>query len=336
MPTVWLSGAGGFIGHHCLEHILATTDWQVSATDSFRHKGRTDRIAQVLDGHPGWRQRTAVTTHDLAAPFTPATTARLGHADYMIAMASESHVDRSIADPVPFAANNVAVILNTLELARALQPSAVIVISTDEVYGPVAPGSPGHPEWAPVIPSNVYAASKAAQEALAVAYWRSYGTPVIIVNCMNLFGERQDPEKFLPKTIRHILRGEPVPVHGVPGNIGSRHYLHARNLGDALLHILTGLPPARFPAADRPDRYNIAGPEPVSNLALAQDVAAIIGRPLRHELIDFHSARPGHDPHYGLDSSKLAAAGWKPPVAFRESLERTVTWTLAHPEWLEG
>ena len=339
---LFLTGAGGFIGHHVLEHALSATDWDVTATDSFRHKGRTDRITQVLDGHPEWRERVTVITHDLAAPFSPATAARMSGVDYMIAMASESHVDRSITDPVPFVRNNVDVILSTLELARVLQPRHVIVISTDEVYGPVEAGSPGHPEWAPVIPSNPYSASKAAQEAIAVSYWRTYSLPVTIVNCMNLFGERQDPEKFLPKTLRAIIRGETVTIHGRPGNIGTRHYLHARNMADALLHILRELPPRPFPDADRPDRWNIAGPEPVSNLALAGEVARIVGAlndlggeaPWKYELVDFHSARPGHDPHYGLDPSKLAAAGWKPPVDFRESLERTIAWTLRHQEWL--
>jgi len=234
---------------------------------------------------------------------------------------------------VPFVTNNVAVILNTLELARQLRPRHVIVISTDEVYGPVERGG-AHAEWAPVIPSNPYSASKAAQEAIAVAYWRSYGVPVTIVNCMNLIGERQDREKYLPMLIAGISRGDKVAVHGTPGNIGTRHYLHARNLADALVTVLPWIPP-HFPASDRPARWNIAGFDPVSNLELAQLVADIIGRPLRYELIDFHSARPGHDPHYGLDPSKLTAAGWKPPVGFAESLERTVRWTLSHPEWLE-
>ena len=333
MTRLLLTGAGGFLGHHCLEHVLATTDWDVEATDSFRHKGRADRIAQVIAGHEDWRQRLRVTTHDLAAPFTTGQAEGFGHVDYLIAMASESHVDRSLADPVPFVTNNVAVILHTLELARQLRPRHVIVVSTDEVYGPVEPGR-AHAEWSPAIPSNPYAGSKAAQESLAVAWWRSYGVPVTIVNCMNLLGERQSPEKFLPKVIRHVLRGEVVPVHGTPGNIGTRHYLHARNLADALVHILRELPPVMFPAADRPARWNIAGPEPVSNLELALQVASIIGKPLRYDLVDFHSARPGHDPHYGLDPSKLAAAGWKPPVSFGESLERTVEWTLRNPEWL--
>jgi len=212
----------------------------------------------------------------------------------------------------------------------------VIVISTDEVYGPVRAGSPGHPEWAAVIPSNPYSASKAAQEAIAVSYWRTYGLPVTITNCMNLFGERQDGEKFLPMLISRISQGQTATIHGTAGNIGTRHYLHARNLADALLHILTALPPRQFPGADRPDRFNIASAEPVSNLELALDVASIIGEPLRYELVDFHSARPGHDPHYGLDPAKLTAAGWKPPVDFRDSLERTVRWSMSHPEWLAG
>ena len=334
MARVLLTGAGGFVGSHTLEHILARTDWTVVATDSFRHKGKTDRITQVLAARPEWRERVQVITHDLAAPFTAATAASMGTVDYVIAMASESHVDRSIADPVPFARNNVEVILNTLELARDLQPDTVIVISTDEVYGPVGADSPGHAEWAPVIPSNVYAASKAAQEAFAISYWRTYALPAVIVNCMNALGERQDAEKYVPMLIRKISAGETVHIHGRPGDIGSRHWLHARNFADALLHILRELPPSLFPDTDRPDRYNIAVPEPVSNLALAQEVAAIIGKDLRYELVDFHSARPGHDPHYGLDSSKLARAGWKPPVDFHESLARTVRWTLEHPEWL--
>src|SRR5262249_54618542 len=164
--------------------------------------------------------------------------------------------------------------------------------------GPVERGSAGHPEWAPVIPSNPYSASKAAQEAIAIAYWRTYGMPLTIVNCMNLIGEMQDPEKYLPSLIANINAGRQVTVHGPPDNIGTRHYLHGRNLADALLHILRELPPSRFGDADRPARYNIASADQISNLELAQMVAAIIGQPLRFVLEDFHSTRPGHDPHY--------------------------------------
>jgi len=342
MTRVLLTGAGGFLGAHCAEHILATTDWHLTATDSFRHKGRCDRLARILDEAPdtaGWRSRVRVITHDLAAPFTAAQASSMRSPDLVIAMASESHVDRSLADPVPFAQNNTAVILNTLELCRQLSPSMVLVMSTDEVYGPVAPGQ-AHREWAPILPSNPYAASKAAQEALAISYWRAYGLPVVIVNCMNLFGEMQDAEKFVPMTIGKVSRGQTVSICGVPGDIGSRHYLHARNLAGALTFIYTRLParyyapPGRDGEIPRPDRYNIAGAQATSNLDMAQLIAAVTGRELRWELSDFHSARPGHDPHYGLDPAKLTALGWTPPVGFAASLEKTVRWTLKHPEWL--
>lgn len=359
MPkTVWLSGAGGFVAHHALEHILSTTDWNVIATDSFRHKGRTDRIAQVLDAQPVgargkerpcWRGRVNVITHDLCAPFTAQQVRDMQAqgVDYMIACASESHVDRSISDPVSFCRNNAEISYTTLELARRLRPEALIWVSTDEVYGPVhAVDLKGHPEWDAILPSNPYSASKAAQEAMAISYWRTYGLPLVIVNCMNMIGERQDIEKFIPMVIAKVVNGEEVTIHGTTGNIGTRHYLHARNLADAMCFILqrqqspalfhSHVPSYDVHSADKPDRYNIASPDRIDNLTLAQMIADDIGKPLRHKLEDFHSTRPGHDPHYGLDPAKLLRLGWSLPVPFRESLRKTVEWTLAHPEWLTG
>lgn len=323
---------------------MENTTWDVVATDSFRHRGKTDRIAQILENRAHWRPRLKVVTHDLNAPFSEQSTVReIGKVMYVIAMASESHVARSIEDPVPFITNNVNVILNTLELCRKLDPAHVIMISTDEVYGPEVDGK-AHPEWDTILPSNPYSASKAAQEAIAISYWRSFGVPITIVNCMNLIGERQDPEKFLPMLIKRISLGEKVQIHGREGDIGTRHYLHARNLADGILFLLQERDAAMYAAhvgisslrttADRPDRFNIVGPDRVNNLELAQMVAEITGRPLDYELVDFHTHQPGHDPHYGLDPAKLTAAGWTPPVPFRQSLERTVRWSLARPEWL--
>jgi dTDP-glucose 4,6-dehydratase len=334
MTRIAVSGIGGFVGHHLFQHILANTDWDIVGTDSFRHQGKTDRITEVLDGHPDWAARTEIITHDLTAPVSSQMISRIGDIDYLIAMASESHVDRSIADPVPFVRNNVDVMLNTLELARVIKPRVVLHVSTDEIYGPVRQGQPPHPEWDPILPSNPYSASKAAQEAIAISYWRSYGVPCVITNLMNVIGERQGGEKFLPILVRKILLGETVQIHGTEDEIGSRNYLHARNAADAWLFIL-GMAPAMFPQALRPDRYNVAGLSPVSNLALAQEVARILGRPLRYEFTGFDvKNRPGHDPHYGLDMSKLLDLGWKPPVELYESLERTVRWTVDHPAWL--
>lgn len=334
MTRVLLTGASGFAGAHALRHLLTGTDWDLTCPVTFRHRGSADRIASSLRGNPAWYDRTDVVMHDLTAPLSPQELTRGGEVDYIVAYASQSHVDRAIADPAPFVRNNVDVALATLETARALRPEAVVWVSTDEVYGPIGRGEPGMAEWAPILPSNPYSASKAAQEAVAVSYWRTYGVPVVIVNCMNMIGEMQDPEKFVPMVTRRVLSNGTVTIHGTPGDIGSRCYLHARNLADAVLHILLHLPPARFPQSPRPDRYHVAGLEQVSNLDLARQIAAIAGRPLRYRLEDFHTTRPGHDPHYGLDSSKITAAGWKAPVPFAESLERTVRWTMEHPEWL--
>lgn len=351
-----VTGAGGFVGHHFLEHVLSTTNFDVVLTDSFRHKGRTDRIGQVLESEPThvcacigtcqikgycgpkpWKLRTSVITHDLNAPFSLGQVEELQGVDYMVCFASESHVDRSISDPVPFIRNNTEVALNSLELARKIHPKAVIWVSTDEVYGPVEEWDiDGHEEWSPILPSNPYSASKASQEAIAISYWRTYGVPLIIVNCMNMIGERQDPEKFVPMVIGKVLRGEEVTIHGTPGHIGTRHYLHSRNLADGVLHLLTLRAPAQFESAERPDRYNVAAPDRIDNLTLAQMIAEDVGKPLIYKLEDFHSTRPGHDPHYGLDPEKMAATGWEMPVPFRESLRHTVEWTLKHPEWLKA
>jgi dTDP-glucose 4,6-dehydratase len=347
---VLITGGGGFVGHHFLEHVLTKTDWDVVLTDSFRHKGKTDRVSEVIGGQPdwtfadSWRFRTQVITHDLTVPFSNQGLDLIGHIDHVVAFASESHVDRSITDPVPFVRNNVDIALTTLELARKLKPKSLSWISTDEVYGPVdADDLTGHPEWDVILPSNPYAGSKAAQEAIAISYWRTYGVPLVLWNCMNMIGERQDLEKFIPMVTSKVYRGEEVTIHGTPGNIGTRHYLHARNLADAILFVIRKQHPAIFPAhapaydlrtSEFPDRYNVASPDRIDNLTLANMIAEDVGKPLRYKLEDFHTTRPGHDPHYGLDSWKLHELGWRMPVEFRESLRKTIKWTLANPSWL--
>lgn len=327
---ILLTGAGGFVGHHTLEHLLVNTDSQIICTDSFRHRGRWDRLTSVL---AGYEDRVEILTHDLAAPFSPTEVHRLRGCGVILNMASESHVDRSISDPVPFIRNNVDLTLNMLELARRTKPRLFIQVSTDEVYGP-APVLMRHAEWSPTIPSNPYSASKAAQEAIAISYWRTYRVPVVITNTMNIIGERQDPEKFVPKLIKSILSGVPIGVHSQGGAPGSRFYLHARNQADALLFLM-GSERVVFDAP-APQRWNVVGDVEVDNVTLGKMVAKIMGEEFLYELVDFHSSRPGHDLRYALDGGKLEREGWKAPVGFAESLERTVLWTLEHSEWLVG
>lgn len=330
MTRVLLTGSSGFAGSHVLRHLLAETDWEIVCPVTFRHRGNPRRIASALESRPEWHDRVSVIRHDLTAPFPPIGWS-FGYCDYIVAMASESHVDRSIEDPAPFVRNNVDVALSVLEYARQAKPEKVIIFSTDEVYG--AMEDDPHPEWSPIIPSNPYSASKACQEAVAIAYWRTYGVPLMIVNSMNLIGEMQDPEKFLPMVLSKVMHDEVVPIHGVPRDIGSRNFIHARNVADALLFLLKRPVISTFPYERRPDRWHVAG-DRLTNLELAAQVAKAANRKLKYQLTDFHSARPGHDPHYGLDATKIAAAGWKAPVPFEEGLARTVAWTLDHPEWL--
>lgn len=330
---VLLTGASGFLGANCLRHLLDHTDWDIVCPASFHHRGAPERITFTV--RPDEWARVTVVTCDLSAPIADTTAALFGDVDYVINFASESHVDRSITKPVPFIQNNVNLVLNLLEYAREAKPKAFVQISTDEVYGS-APLGREHVEWDTVLPSSPYSASKAAQEAIAISYWRTYGVPLVLVNCMNLFGEMQDPEKFVPTIIRGILRGEPVPVHvSSTGVIGSRFYLHARNLADAVLFLLRRDRPVMLhDGAERPDRWHVVGERELDNLEMAQLVAKLLDRELNYRLVDFNIARPGHDPRYALNGAKLAAAGWTPPSGFDDSLRSLIAWSLANPLWV--
>jgi len=330
---VLITGAAGFLGAHIVEHLLVNTDWDIVCLDSFHHKGVAERIADSTY-YQANKDRVSVVTHDLTAPLSRMAMTKIGRVDYIINAASQSHVDRSIDDPVPFAQNNMNLMLNMLQYARLAHPSVFIQISTDEVYGP-APDGTKHKEWASILPSNPYSGSKAAQEAMCIAYWRTYGVPVVITNTMNLIGERQDPEKFVPMVMKKVLAGEEMVIHGTPDNIGSRFYIHCRNQADGLLFILKNLKPAKYPDTDRPDRYNIVGEKEMNNLEMAELIAKLLDKPLKYRFEDFHKTRPGHDRRYALDGKKLADLGWQPPIDLETSLKRTVDWTLENREWLD-
>lgn len=330
-----LTGVSGFIGSHILQHILENTDWDVVGIASWEHKGTPERVQQVLSKNSDWINRVTIITHDLIAPFTPRTKKRIGQVDYIINAAADSHVDRSIEDPVPFILNNTHIAVNMLEFARTQPLKCFLQVSTDEVYG-VAPEGVNHAEWSPIVPSNPYSASKACQEAIAISYWRTYGVPVVITNTMNNFGEMQDSEKYVAKIIKAVEGGATVPVHGKYGKYGSRYYLHARNHADAILFIMTTFVPTQYLEGidTRPDRYNVVGDVEVDNLEMAQLVARLMDKPLSYEEVDHHTTRPGHDRRYALDGSKLKNLGWKAPFDFEPSMKKYIWWTLAHPEWL--
>lgn len=331
---VLLTGAAGFVGAHTLEHILKNTDWDVVCLDSFRHKGKSDRIRVVVSQNEDYLKRVKVIRHDLTTPIYEQTAFEIGHIDYILNIASESHVDRSIEHPRTFIENNVLLMLTMLEYAREYPVKKFIQMSTDEVYGPAEVGH-NHKEGEPHRPSNPYSASKSAQESIVYSYWRTYGLPIIITNTMNIIGEMQDPEKYIPMVIQKINRGETVTIHSNAdgSKIGTRYYLHARNQADALLYILQNIDPVTY-GKGAISHYHVVGEREVDNLELAQMVASFMGKELKYELVDFHSSRPGHDLRYALDGTRISEAGWQPPIKFEESLKRTVEWTLAHKEWL--
>lgn len=326
---VLITGGAGFAGAHCVQHFLKNTDWEIISLDSYRHKGDDQR-------HDG-DARVTYLTHDCGTPISPRLEQKIGHVDFIVNMASDSHVDRSITDPVPFVENNVRISLFMGEYARSLPNlKSFIHISTDEVYG-AAPDGTDHKEWSPILPSNPYSGSKAAQEAILVSYWRTYGLPLVITNTMNMVGERQDAEKFIPLCIKKIMNREEVSIHGNDKYIGKRKYLHARNHADAILFILKNIVPTKYEDGNDivyPDRYNVSGDVEMNNLEVAKMIADKLGQPLFYKLTDFHAARPGHDRRYSLDGTKLRELGWVPPVNFRDSMIKLIDWTLENKEWL--
>lgn len=332
--TCILTGASGFIGSHALEYFLNKTDWNFICPVSFKHKGTPERITEIFDRTPEFRDRVRVIIHDLIVPFTEHTLSTLPQIDYIINFASDSHVYRSIEDPVPFIKNNRDLGLTILELARKVKPKVYFQVSTDEVYGS-APLGVRYKEWSVIKPSNAYAASKAGQEADAIAYWRTYNVPLVITNTVNNFGENQDSEKYLSKLIKQIHNNEVVTIHGNDDFIGGRFYIYVDNHADAILHIIKNVPIKMYKdEQDLPLRFNITSDDELDNREVAILVAKLMDKELKYKLVDVHSERPGHDRRYALDGTKLKETGWNMPFPFEESLKKYIEWSLANERWI--
>lgn len=350
---VMVTGGTGFIGHNVVLDLLEWTDWTFTVVDSFSYSGDP---AKLIEDPRFDARRVTVIKHDLTEPLKAPSTWGGGPGDLPFAdpdiifnIASESHVDNSIDDPTFFIRSNVDIAINMLEYARSVKPKLFIQFSTDEVYG-AAPDGVNFKEWSPILPSNPYSASKAAQEAIALSYWRTYGVPVIITNTMNVVGRGQHAEKFVPMTVEKLLAGDPMSVHAeyvlthdhrgcglcahaVEGHergewqAGSRCYTFVTNISSALQFLvermhLVGV--QQYPHADRPERFNIVGDREVRNDEMVRLIAEIMGVPADMEYVDFHGSRPGHDRRYALDGTALERAGWRPPVSFEEGLEITI------------
>ena len=346
---ILLTGAAGFVGSHVLRHILTTTDWDVVAPVSFKNKGLTDRLVTAMDGLD--QSRVTIVQTEITAPISKVTASKFGEINYILSVASESNVDKSIEEPAEFIQNNVKMMTSLLDYARTLPDLEVFLhVGTDEVYGPAARNK-AHREWIDVFkPSNPYSASKAAQEAIVFSYWRTYDLPIITTNTLNIIGETQSVDKMFMKTLKCVEDGSTMTIHASPsGEIGSRFYIHARNQADALVYLIkrhADFKEKTYTEAGEWEslrysqggtvhpKFNVVGEVEINNLELAKMIASAAGKPLNYELVDFHSSRPGHDLRYALDGWKLKDLGWKAPVPFENTVQSIVDWTLKHPEWL--
>jgi len=335
---VLLTGGGGFMGHHALLYLLKNTDWEFVLTDSFNHVGISARLRAVFNEVPEHRNRVKIITHDLATPIDKITRHELGDINIIINMASLANVDDSIKEPVPFIQNNINLSLNMFEYAKTLDNlQTFIQVSTDEVFG----DGIDHLEWDSLNPSNPYSASKASQEAITQAYWRTYDIPVIITNTTNMFGERQDSKAFIPKAIEHISNNKVLPIHSKiinnEINKSSRYYLYTQNQVDAIKFLIETFNNTSHRFSDglnKIEKFNITGDTEMYNDQVAFEIGKIIDKKVRIEYVDPIKERPGLDLKYGLNGNKLKLLGWNQPFSFTESLEKTVKWSLNNPMWL--
>lgn len=323
---ILVTGGCGFIGHHFVEHLIKMTDWQIVVLDSLTYASNGFNRLREISVYDDTRVKCLAA--DFIRPIEGGLAQEIGFVDYIVHMGAETHVDNSITNPEPFVMSNVVGTFRMLEFARTLKHlKAMCYFSTDEVFGP-APKGVAYKEWDRYNSGNPYAATKAGGEELCLAYANTYGLPVFITHTMNVFGERQNKEKFIPKCVRAVLKGDEVPIHSdaTKAISGSRFWIHARNVADALMFILI-----KF---ERGQKYNIVGEKEVSNLEIARYISTVLKKKLHYKMVDFHSSRPGHDLRYALDGTKLQEMGFEYPKTFEQSLRKTIEWTLQNPKWI--
>ena len=339
MKRALITGGAGFIAHHLIGQILKTTDWEVITLDRLDYSGNLNRLHDLMMSFDvETRKRVRVVHHDLKAELNPLVRSEIGEVDYILHLAAGSHVDRSIEYPMEFVLDNVVGTANILDFARLQKDNLerFIYFSTDEVFGP-APDGIKYKENDRYNSTNPYSATKAGGEELAVAYENTYGLPIYITHTMNVFGERQHPEKFIPMCIKRIRDGKTVTIHSdttrtIPG---ARHYIHAEDVSSAILFLLNyeGKFEPTWGNAKCP-KFNIVGAEELNNLELAKIIAEAEGKDLAYEMVDFHSSRPGHDLRYALCGDKMRELGWTPAKSVRERIADVTKWTLENERWI--
>jgi dTDP-glucose 4,6-dehydratase len=332
MKKILITGGAGFIGSHVVRRFVTHyPNYQIFNLDALTYAGNLENIKDI-EHLPNY---TFVKGDITDAAFIQQLFDK-EQFDGVIHLAAESHVDRSITDPLAFVKTNVIGTMNLLNAARDcwkedFTGKRFYHISTDEVYG--ALGETGlFTETTPYSPNSPYSASKAASDHFVRAYGETYGLPYVITNCSNNYGPNHFPEKLIPLFINNIINNQPLPVYG-DGNY-TRDWLYV--LDHALAIDLV------FHEGKNHETYNIGGFNEWKNIdlvkVLCQKMDEKLGRSAgtSEQLITYVKDRPGHDLRYAIDATKInKELGWKPSVTFEEGLSLTIDWYLNNQEWLQ-
>jgi dTDP-glucose 4,6-dehydratase len=330
---ILITGGAGFIGSN-LVRLAVGRGHDVLNLDKLTYAGNVASLRDIED-RPNYRFVhadicDAVAVQAAFADFRP---------DSVMHLAAESHVDRSIDGPMEFVQTNVVGTVTLLQAAReyvavsglSLSSFRFLHVSTDEVYGSLAPEDSGFTETTPYAPHSPYSASKASSDHLARAWHDTYGLPVLVTNCSNNYGPFQFPEKLIPVVLIKALRGEAIPVYGKGENI--RDWLYVEDHAEALLGVLENGRPG--------DTYNIGGNNELRNIDLVRLLCGLLdefrpradGKPYADQ-IHFVTDRPGHDLRYGIDASKIQnELNWAPKQDHESGFRKTVEWYLDHEHW---